>query len=449
LPGIFFRIRSLKHSEKVYLFSYFIILIAVGTLMLWLWGKPTRVALIDALFTATSAVCVTGLITINTAEFGFWGQLIILLLIQAGGLGLISFSTIYLVLPGRRLSLKDRQAIRSFSIDSVEHEPVKIVRQITLFTLAVEALGALLLYFFFKKTIDGDVIFVSVFHSVSAFCNAGFSLFETNLERFAGQAGVSLTVAALIIFGGLGFIVFLDIGRNILGLRREISYHTKIVFLSTALLIVAGTFLYFTFESGGSLRGTTVGQRFLASFFQAVTPRTAGFSTIPQQSLSLPSKLITLPLMFIGGSSGSIAGGIKVTTFFLVVLMLVKERDLNGEVLFYNRKLTSQILGDAAVFAGRALLLLFLSIFLLTVTEHVIFPKNGISFFSLVFECFSAFGTVGLSQGVTSSLSSAGKLVIILTMFAGRVGLISMAIGLPEKYPASQIDYPRGEVLIG
>jgi len=252
-----------------------------------------------------------------------------------------------------------------------------------------------------------------------------------------------------VILGGLGFITLLDVEKTLVKRRRRLSFHTKIVLTVTIFLIIAGTLFYYFFESSGSLKGYQFGQRLLASFFQAVTPRTAGFNTIPQSELSLPSRLFTLPLMFIGGASGSIAGGIKVTTIFLVVLLALKGRDTNEEISAFKRKVPSRTLTDASVFANRAVLILFLSIFLLVISENIAGSYPGHALLPLIFESFSAFGTVGLSLGATSNLSVAGKIIIICTMFAGRVGLISIAMGGKEKYSPYHIDYPREEVMIG
>ena len=413
------------------------------------WNQQDSLRLVDALFTATSAVCVTGLTTVNTADFSFWGQLILLILIQAGGLGIISFTTIYIILPRKRISLKNLEIIKSFSLDSVENKPQRIIRQIILFTLCVETLGFVILYFFFRPLVGDKALFTSIFHSISAFCNAGFSLFRNNLEGYTAHTGISLTVAVLVILGGMGFIVYQDIGKKLTGARKNISYHSRLVILITVIMIVSATVIFFVLEFRNSLTQYPVGIKWLASFFQAVTPRTAGFNTIPQQSLSFPSKLITLPLMFIGGSSGSIAGGIKITTVFLVIMLIIKERDVHDEICVLKRKIPSAVLSNASIFTIRAFLILFTCIFLLTITEHLGHSSHEPSFISLIFESFSAFGTVGLSLGITPSLSRLGRLIIIFTMFSGRVGLISIAMGRAEKISALRVDYPRGEVLIG
>jgi trk system potassium uptake protein TrkH len=439
-------------SGKFFLFSYFLVIIFLGTLLLSLpaaWAGNEELKLVDRLFTATSAVCVTGLITVDTAEYTLAGQIIILLLIQAGGLGIISFSTIYILLPLKRISLRNRNAISTFVLDFIESEPKLIVRKIILFTLTAEAIGTFLLYLSFRRTESKGAFFTSLFHAVSAFCNAGFSTFSTNLEAYFSNAAVCLVISFLVILGGLGFITLLDVEKTLVKKRRKFSLHTKIVLFVTVLLLVGGTAFYFVFESTGSLKGYPSEQRLLASFFQAVTPRTAGFNTIPQDSLSYPSKLFTIPLMFVGGAPGSIAGGIKVTTFFLVALLALRGRDANQEISAFKRKIPSRILTDASVFANRAVFILFLSIFTLVISENIAGTYPGKSLLPLIFESFSAFGTVGLSLGITPHLSVAGKMVIVSTMFAGRVGLISIAMGGEEKYSPYRIDYPREEVMIG
>jgi trk system potassium uptake protein TrkH len=439
-------------SEKVLLFSYFLSIIAVGTLLLYLpasWGGERRLELVDAFFTATSAVCVTGLITVDTASFTLLGKIIILILIQSGGLGIISFATIYLARPEGRMSLAGRGVIRGYYLTAVEHEPRSIIRRIVIMTVSVEAVGALLLFQTFRRTVDGGAGLVSIFHSVSAFCNAGFSLFPNSLEDYVTNPNVNLTIIALIVLGGLGFVVLQDVSMHWLGRKRKIFLHTKIVFMMTALLVVSGTLLFLFFEYRGLLAGLTLPQKLMAALFQAVTPRTAGFNSLPQSLLSAPSRLTTIFLMFIGGASGSIAGGIKVTTLFVVVLMVFQQPDDTGGITGFHERITGATSHRAVVFMSKALFILFASIFLLTVTELGGPDVPGRNIFALVFECFSAFGTVGLSLGITPGLSAAGKVIIIFTMFLGRVGLIALAMPQPRQYPVHILDYPDGEVMIG
>jgi trk system potassium uptake protein TrkH len=443
--------RRVNQSEKARLFSYFLGLIAVGTVVLVLplsWAGRGRLPLIDALFTATSAVCVTGLITVDTAAYSRIGQVAILLLIQAGGLGIITFSTIYLARVRGRISLTGGRAIRAYYLPSVEVEPRRIVRNIVIVTLSIELIGALVLYQGFRGTVQDHTGFTAVFHSISAFCNAGFSLFSNNLESYTTNVLVNVTVMLLIVLGGLGFVVLHDVAATALVQKKQLSLHSKIVLVMTAVFVGGGALLYILFEHQRALTVFGPGEQIMAALFQAVTPRTAGFNTIPQGDLTSPSKVLTLLLMFVGGGSGSIAGGIKINTFFIVLLMALQGPDSRGEVTVFKRKISGTRIFHAVMHIMKALFILFGSVLLLTVTERWV-SRHPIEVFVLIFETFSAFGTVGLSLGATPTLTVVGKLVIIVTMFMGRIGLLALAIPRSRPYPVHVLDYPEGEVMIG
>ncbi|MBN2553987.1 MAG: hypothetical protein JXB06_14515 [Spirochaetales bacterium] len=443
--------KRVLQSEKLFLFSYFLAVISLGTLLLFIpfsWGGAGRLAFIDALFTATSAVCVTGLITVDTPTYSTIGQVVILLLIQAGGLGIITFSTIYLARPRGRISLIRHRVIRGYYLESSGLDTKAIIRRIVAVTFGFELIGALILYPGFGDTVPQNRLFVSLFHAVSAFCNAGFSLFSNNLESYTTNAVVSLTVMALIVFGGLGFVVLRDAAATGMVKQKRMSLHSKIVFLMTGILLVFAAGFYLAFEAGRSMAALGPGEKIVAALFQAATPRTAGFNTIPQGNLSTPSKTFTMLLMFIGGGSGSIAGGIKVNTFFIVLLMLFQGPDSRGEVTVFKRKIAGDRVFHATMFMLKALLLLFGSFLALTITE-LWAAGHRVDAFSLIFETFSAFGTVGLSLGATPDLTAAGKLVLVVTMFMGRIGLLALAIPRSRPYPVHVLDYPQGEVLIG
>ena len=439
-------------SERFYLFSYFIGMIAVGALILWLpasWKGESRLSPIDALFTATSAVCVTGLISVDTAQYTLLGQTVIMLLIQFGGLGIITFSTFLLVRPRLKLSMTSYRVIKGFSLDSIESQPLAIVRQIVVTTLAIETAGAVLLYLGFRPTVDARLAFTAVFHAVSAFCNAGFSTFSTNLEGYVGNATVNLAVMGLIVLGGIGFVVLQDVGDTwFLGRKRRLSLHSRSVLFTSLCLVLAGAGLFFLFEQRLAYSFLRLPHRVLAAFFQSVTPRTAGFDTVLQSKLTVSSKMLTLLLMLIGGASGSTAGGIKVNTFFIITLLAVRGADERGEVGVFNRKIPSKTLDNAVIFTMKALMLLFAVAFLLTVTERFFAYREGL-FIDYVFETFSAFGTVGLSLGITPYLSVPGKLLIIATMFMGRVGLLALAIPSGRRIPVHMLDFPEEEVMVG
>lgn len=453
------------HSGRFLLFSYFFVVILVGTLLLSLpaaWPGPGRVSALDALFTAVSAACVTGLITVNTAGFSLFGKLVILALIEAGGLGIIAFSTLYLWRPGARISLRNRELIRDYSLETVEFRPRRILRGIILWTLAVQAVGAAALYVGFSRAGLDTPYLTAIFHAVSAFCNAGFSLFPDSLERYGGAPVVTGSIMVLIVLGGLGFVVLEDIRKRVLGRRKRLTLHSRIVIGATAALILLGTAGYLALlpggdpDAGGALRyagaaaqsGAANPGRLATALFQSVTTRTAGFNTIPQGDLSFPAVFLTLLLMLAGGAPGSTAGGLKVTTVVLVLAAALTGTDRQGELQLGRRRVAPDIVRNAFAFAVKATLILAAAIFALLVAQNI-GPGGRWSFTDVVFEAFSAFGTVGLSTGLTGELTAAGKLVVIATMIAGRLGLISlvMPVDRPEKRHA--IDYPRGRVLLG
>lgn len=437
-------------SEKVNLFSYFILVILAGAFLLYLpisWRGPTRLAFIDALFTSTSAVCVTGLSSVNTALYTRFGQVIIMLLIQAGGLGIIAFTTLYLATPRRKVSFRSLRLVKEYYIDTVEHDATHIVRNILVTTFSIEAVGTILLYFGFEPTVHTGLFFTALFHAISAFCNAGFSTFSNGLVPYVSDPFVSLVIMALIVLGGIGFVVIQDLLRRATGERRRLHFHTRIVLASTSVLIVGGLIVYYLLERNYELKALPFGDQILAAGFQSVTTRTAGFNTISESGMTTTSKLFTLILMFIGGAPGSTAGGIKVSTAAIILLAMLKDVGLDADLNVGRRKIGGRTIARAHIFALRALVVLFISVFLLTLTElHR--PGSDLTFLQIVFESFSAFGTVGLSLGATHQLSYLGKIVIILTMFTGRVGLISFAIQAARRGTV-RIDYPEGEVLIG
>ncbi|MBN2443263.1 MAG: potassium transporter, partial [Spirochaetales bacterium] len=414
-------------SETFILVSFFITLILLGSLFLLLpfsWKGPEALTYIDTLFTATSAVCVTGLITVDTALYSRFGQIVILILMQMGGLGLISFSTLYIVLPSRKISLKGSTIIKQYFIDSIEFDPKKIIELIVFFTLTIETIGAIILYYGFSPTIKEDTLFYALFHSISAFCNAGFSLFSNNLENYARNELVSITIMVLIIMGGIGFIVIRDIINRCAGKKRHLALHTKIVIAGTLLLILIGGISIFFIEYNHSLKDYILKDKILISLFQSVTPRTAGFNTIKINNMQLFSKLLLLPFMIIGGSSGSISGGIKVTTFFILILILFRKINPQRGVSIFKRRIPAATIYRVSFFVIKTMIVLFVSFILLTISESLFNPNSEQHILTYFFECTSAFGTVGLSLGITSALTIAGKIIIIGTMFLGRVGLI-------------------------
>jgi len=437
-------------SDTVYLLTFFLSLIAIGTLLLCLpvaWsgtpGQPVALSPIDALFTATSAVCVTGLTSVDTSEFTRLGQVIILMLIQLGGLGIISFTSLMLIVPGQRLSFRRLGTIKSFSISGVEHDPVKILRNIVFFTIIIESLGALALFPAFYIAAVPDSAFAAAFHSISAFCNAGFSLFPNNLENYQGEPYVLLVVSMLVVTGGIGFIVLQDLALRLRRKKTNLSYHTKLILCSTVVLILAGATAFWFLEGNNAFTGMGPSDRVVNALFQSITPRTAGFNAVHQAGLRQASKFITMLLMFIGGAPGSIAGGIKISTAYVVLIVMLKRANERGEINALGRRISPAKIHAAVTYFIKAVFLLVCAAGILSLFEG----RRGADFGHVAFEVVSAFGTVGLSLDFTAGLSMPGKLVIIATMFAGRVGLLAVFF-LGGSTATENFVYPEADVLI-
>jgi trk system potassium uptake protein TrkH len=443
---------KIKHRERFLLFSYFSGIILTGSVLLWIpiaWNGPQRLHWIDALFTATSAVCVTGLTAVDTSLYSGFGRTVVMLLIQFGGLGLITFMTIFLANPRARISFASRKLIGDYFVGSVEFNPRKIVRSVLIFTLAIEVAGALCMLPVFLRAVGPQAGFYAIFHAVSAFCNAGFSLFPDNLERYVTDPVISLTIMGLIVLGGIGFVVIEDVAKRFAGRRRRLTLHSRLVLVVTGVLIVGGAAVYLAFEAGNAYRDLGPLQKLMAAMFQSITPRTAGFDTINQATLTEPSKFFTILLMYIGASPASTGGGIKTTTFFIVLAMILRGTSAHEDVHAFGRRVSADSIAQGMTYALRALAVLALAIFALTVSELLVRPSMDKRFLTVAFEAFSAFGTVGLSLGLTPNLTVVGKLAIILTMFAGRVGMAALAVALPRRLPRRAVDVPEAEVLIG
>lgn len=437
-------------SDKVAIFSYFTGIILAGSLLLSLpaaWKGPTPLAYIDALFTSTSAVCVTGLITVDTALYTRFGQWVITLLIQFGGLGLITFATIYLAVPHKRISLVNRGIVRDFYLSEVEFRPQTIIGSILGTTFVVEAIGAILLYVGLGPV--PDRAFTAMFHAVSAFCNAGFSTFPTSLEGYVTNPLVNFTIMALIVSGGIGFMVFRDIRKRLTGERRRLSTHTRIVMGTTTALILGGAAAFFLLEEGHAMRALSLPQKVMASLFASVTPRTAGFDTILPSAFSDASVLLTILLMFIGASPASTGGGVKTTTFFLALAVALKGVDERDRLNLGRRALPASVVIKAFSIIAKGFAIVLLSVVLVLLAERTAVVTGEVGLVEVLYECASAFGTVGLSLGITAGLGTAAKAILILTMFAGRVGLFAMALPASGRRLERYVDLPGTSVLVG
>ncbi len=426
--------------------------ILVGTLLLLIPQTHlpgVHLSFLEALFTATSAVCVTGLKVVDTGStFNWLGQVIVMLLIQVGGLGIVTFGAIFALAMRRRMGFQQRLSLqnqmRTFEVGGI----VRLVRAIFVVALSVELAGALLLWAPFARH-DGSVghgAFLALFHAVSAFNNAGFSLFPNNLTGFVGDPVVNLVIATLIILGGLGFLTTLNlIARGRLGRNARLTLHTRIVLMATAALIVSAfvTILAMEWSNPGTLGRLDFGGKALAAFFQSVTPRTAGFSTLDYDLFHPATLMFTMLLMFIGGSPGSTTGGIKTVTFVVLVGSAWSQARGRGELTLFGRRISSQNAVRAAAITMLGILLVGAAITVLLITE----PQ--LPFERTAFEAVSAFGTVGLSAGVTSLLSDTGRVIIILLMYLGRIGPLTLATALMRTGHEAAIEYPHEEVLVG
>lgn len=424
----------------------FLFVIIVGSLLLTLpisSNSGESVGYPDALFTATTATCVTGLVTLPTVTtWSVFGQVVILLLIQIGGMGTITIISAVMIAINRKMKISDFQLIQdSFNLNSFEGL-VKMVKGVVKGTLLIELIGALLYMPIFIKDFGLRGIWISVFNSISAFCNAGIDVIgENSLCDYALNPFVNLITSALIILGGLGFIVWWDLLRILPMIRRyglssikKLTLHSKIVLTSTAVLIFGGGLIILLLEYNNPL---TIGEysffdKLGVSMFQSVTTRTAGFASVPQENLTDSTAIICLVLMFIGGSPVGTAGGIKTTTLVVLMATAISTFKNKNDVSLFNRNLSNQITRKAVAVCGMSFIILFISTILLSVVTDA-------STIDVLYETVSATATVGLTRNLTSSLDIFGKIIIICTMYFGRVGPISLAVAFASKRESANI----------
>jgi len=428
----------------------FVALILLGTFLLTLPCATVDgrgLSLVNALFTATSATCVTGLTVVDTGKtFTLFGQLTILTLIQVGGLGVMTFSTFFLSMVGRRLSIRGRMVVQD-ALNYYEMETLlELIRYILIFTFLLEMGGALLLSFPFCHKMGWFGLYAALFHAISAFCNAGFSLFSDSLVSFKGNVLVNVTIMALIVLGGLGFPVLFDLYKRFItpkGERYRIKFQTKLVLMVTAFLILLGAVLFFFFERSNTLSGLPFGTKILASFFQAITPRTAGFNTLNTAAFREVTLFFLIFLMFVGASPGGTGGGIKTTTaaivFFTIRSIIREEREVSA----MGRTIPPRVVSKAFAIFFLSVALIFLAILFL-----LLFEKD-MPLIKLAFEVVSAFGTVGLSTGITPTLSPVSKVTLSVVMLAGRVGPLTLVLAMARRETPPEIRYPEAQVMVG
>ncbi|MEW6446732.1 MAG: TrkH family potassium uptake protein [Bacillota bacterium] len=421
-------------------------LILAGTLLLNTgWAAKTGVSpgFLTALFTATSAVCVTGLVVVDTGTYwSSFGQAVILILIQVGGLGIMTSATVFSILLGRQIGLKERLLIRESLSQVNVAGVVRLVRYVLLFTVTVEAFFAAVLILRLAKDYAWPLnLWYGLFHAVSAFNNAGFDLFGDfrSITGYVSDPVVNFGIALPIIIGGLGFSVIAELSTQ--RKWRRLSLHAKLTLVTTAALLFAGFIVFLVLEYENTLHGFSWPVKLLASFFQSVTPRTAGYNSVDIGALNPATQLWLCFLMFIGASPGSTGGGIKTTTFILLsltVLSLAAGRE--GTEVFGRRIPVSQVL--------RGMGILLLAIGWLSIVLLVLLVVEHKDFLRLLFEAVSAFGTVGLSTGITPELTPVGRVVIIMTMFVGRLGPLTVAFALAERRRAA-FRHPEEQIIVG
>ncbi|MCX7762345.1 MAG: TrkH family potassium uptake protein [Candidatus Kryptonium sp.] len=449
------------HPAQLLVLS-FLIMILLGTFLLFL-PKATYhgISFIDALFTATSAVCVTGLIVVDTGtHFTRLGQIIILVLIQLGGLGIMTFTTFFVILLSGGMGIKEKILLSEIFSEKNLSKISSTVSRILILTFSVEALGAIALFYFLPDSIfksKMEKVFHSIFHSISAFCNAGFSTFSNNLIDIKDNIPAILTIALLFILGGLGFIAltesiekpFLKTIRRIKFIHDKIppqtivfSLHSKLTIYTTVILIILGTLIFLMLEFNNTLRTENFWGKIIHAFFQAVTPRTAGFNTLEISKIGVPTALFISLLMWIGASPGSTGGGIKTTSFALVILKIYAMITGKDKVEIFRKQVSEESISRAFVSALLSAFLILTATFILTITEKTF------ELVDIFFEVVSAFGTVGLSRGITADLTIFGKLIIIMMMFIGRVGPLVFSFAIFGRIEKRKYEYQKENVLV-
>ena len=461
------KIKNRLTSTRLVVLSFLLVIFLGSLLLSFPFAQHPLAATpkyIDCLFTAVSATCVTGLVTVTTAtQWSVLGQLIILLMIQVGGLTLITFFTFIVINMGKKINMKNRMAIQASLNQNSLHGMVRIVKLAIKGTLLFEAIGAMVLFLFFWLEANipvGKAAYWGIFHGISAFCNAGFDVIGDNsLQSFATAPVINITVMMLIITGGIGFTVWKDIQSVTKDLmsknpkkRITLSLHSKLALISTAFLIALGALYFFTteYQNPATLAPLSFGGKLLASFFQSVTLRTAGFASINQNGLTESSKFVSSIFMLIGGSPGGTAGGMKTITLAIVVASIWATLRGKNDIDVFHRRISNRSLKKAITIIGVMLSLWFVVATVLEFTESTdLFPYT---FMDLLFEVSSALGTVGLTTGITPYLSVPGKILIMCCMFIGRLGPISIAVALQRKLTTNQNDsihYPEEDVLVG
>lgn len=439
--------KNLSVPQTILLGFATVILLGSGLLMLPISQQPgVETTFVDALFTATSAVCVTGQITLNTlTHWSYFGKTVIISLIEIGGLGFMSLVVMGFALLGRKSSIKnDLVLLESLNIDSMA-ESKQLMFYVIRFALTTQGLGALLLSVDFIPRLGwAKGIYYSLFHSISAFCNAGFDLFGDSLIGFRDNAYVVLVIAFLIFSGSFGFIVWRDVLTYFK--NKRLLLHTKVVLMMVGIILISSILLIaFIGEQNPYFADLSVTDRIANYIFLAITPRTAGYTTVDYAQVGLPLVMITIILMFIGASSGSTGGGLKITTLFVLGLYFI--RTFQGkEMTAFRRSIPTEYVRRALLLLIGSITLITVASLLLTITETI---PEGFGLEYILMEVVSCFATVGLTMGLTPDLTTFGKLLLILVMFIGRVGILTFMWAFGDTKKESGIHLPEGKIMIG
>jgi trk system potassium uptake protein TrkH len=421
----------------------FAAVILTGTILLWLPFSATKghLTFVDALFSSTSAVCVTGLAVIDIGKD-----------LTVPGQVITTFSTVFFVLMGRSMSFKGREIVQSTFLHTPRRDFMVIAKAVLWFTFVTEFLGTLFLFIRFSSDFPvGMALYHAVYNAISAFNNCGYSLFSDNLMKYQGDLIVNFTVMGLIVHGGIGFIVQYEVLSWLRGKQKRLSVHTKIVLVTTTVLIVSGALLFFVFERNHIIKDVPVLNKFLASLFQSVTPRTAGFNTVDIGALTNATLLLMIILMFIGASPGSTGGGVKTTSSAILGLLIWNRLKGNMDVNVFNRTIPKEIVGRSVsiIFASGFSVAIIWGVLLIAGEWYLPPLETRHHFVEYLFDTVSAFGTVGLSMGVTPKLNDIQKVALALLMFVGRVGPLTLAFSLSREAGKKKFTYAEEGVMVG
>ncbi|AIQ47490.1 ATP synthase subunit J [Paenibacillus sp. FSL R7-0273] len=428
----------------------FIALIAIGTLLLCLPAASTsgRISFIDALFMATSVTCVTGLAVIDTGtQLTVFGQIVLLVLFQFGGLGFVTMATLITLVLNKKISLKERLLLQESMNQNSMQGIVKLIRRVLIYSLVIQLIGALLFSLRFLMDMPaGKALYYGLFHSVSIFNNAGFDLFGdvhgpfSGLTRYVEDPIVNITSMLLIFLGGIGFIVLSDIVD--FPKRKRLTLHSKVVLSASAALILVGAAIFFWLELNQALKPLHAGGKIMASFLQAITPRSGGVTTIDIPLLRESTQFMMILLMFIGAAPGSTGGGIKITTFAILVVTAYSKIRGKEDIVMFRHRISKDNVYRAITMTLLSLMLIVIATMLLSVTESA-------DFLTVLFEAVSAFGTSGITMGLTPELTTPGKILVIILMFVGRTGPLTLAYAIKPKKNKELFRYPEGNITIG